>query len=63
MIDKERYLKGKGLSCPYCGSKSVEGGFIEVNAGMACQGMCCTECQKRWQDVYRLVDIIPGREE
>ena len=59
MIDKDSYIKGKGLSCLFCGTESVQGGFIQVDAGKAFQEMGCLECEASWQDVYRLVDIIP----
>ena len=64
MIDKATYTKAKGLICPYCGAESIEGGFIQVEAGEAFQDMSCSQCQGKWQDVYRLVDLTPlGREE
>jgi hypothetical protein len=58
MIDKEDYLKGKGLACPFCGSELLEGGFIHVETGNALQKMSCTECDGIWQDVFQLVDVI-----
>jgi formate dehydrogenase maturation protein FdhE len=63
MIDKAMYIKAKGLICPFCNSESIEGGFIEVEAGEAFQKMNCSLCQNKWQDVYRLVDVVPlGKE-
>ena len=64
MIDKGAYIKAKGLICPYCGAETIEGGFIQVEAGEAVQNMSCSQCQGKWQDMYRLVDVTPlGREE
>ena len=63
MIDKESYIKGKGLSCPFCEAESVQGGFIQIEAGKAFQEMGCTECEGAWQDVYELIDIIPYKRE
>ena len=63
MIDKESYIKGKGLSCPFCEAESVQGGFIQIEAGKAFQDMGCTECEGAWQDVYELIDIIPYKRE
>ena len=51
MIDKESYIKGKGLLCPFCEAESVQGGFIEIEAG------------KAFQDVYELIDIISYKRE
>ncbi len=58
MLDKKTHIKGKGLSCPFCGSSSIQGGFIEIEAGKAFQRMGCTECEAEWQDVYELIDMI-----
>ena len=63
MIDKESYIKGKGLSCPFCEAESVEGRFIQIEAGKAFQEMGCPECKGAWQDVYELIDIIPYKKE
>jgi len=64
MIDKATYTKAKGLICPYCGAESIEGGFIQVEAGEAFQAMSCSQCNNKWQDVYHLVDVTPlGRED
>ena len=59
MLDKKAHIKGKGLSCPFCGSSSIQGDFIEIEAGKAFQQMGCTECEAKWQDVYELIDINP----
>ena len=59
MIDKGAYIKAKGRICPFCGREPTEGGFIEIEAGEAFQIMNCSICQNKWQDVYRLVDVVP----
>ena len=59
MIDKKAYIRSKGLVCPFCEAESVQGGFIQVEAGKAIQEMNCLECENRWQDVYQLIDVIP----
>ena len=59
MIDKKAYIRSKGLVCPFCKTESVQGGFIQVEAGKAFQEMNCLECENRWQDVYQLIDVIP----
>lgn len=58
MISKGNYIKAKGLICPYCGAESIEGGFIQVEAGEAFQDMSCSQCEGKWQDIYRLVDLV-----
>ena len=62
MMDKKTYIRNKGIKCPFCSAESVRGGFIQVEAGKAFQEMDCPECERRWQDIYRLVDVIPNRE-
>jgi hypothetical protein len=63
MLDKETYIKGKGLLCPFCEAESVQGGFIQIEAGKAVQEMGCAECEGTWQDVYVLSDVIIYKEE
>ena len=59
MLDKKAHIKGKGLSCPFCGSSSIQGGFTEIEEGKAFQQMGCTACEAHCQDVYKLIDINP----
>ena len=58
MLERKTHIKGKGLSCPSCGSLSIKGGFIEIEEGKAFQNMCCIRCERQWQDVYQLIDVI-----
>jgi len=58
MIDKETHIKNHGLTCPLCRRGPVEGGFVLVETGSAYQKMSCVECEGKWQDVYKLVDIV-----
>ena len=59
MLNKKAHIKGKGLSCPFCGTSSIQGSFIEIETGKTFQRMRCTECEAEWQDVYELIDINP----
>jgi hypothetical protein len=59
MTNKAMYIKAKGLSCPFCGGDSLEGGFVEIQAGKAFQQVACCECGNTWQDIYELVDMAP----
>jgi len=60
MIDRETYIKGKGVMCPFCHAESIQGGFVQIEEGKAFQEMSCTECEGTWQDVYQLVDMMTG---
>jgi len=55
--EKKSYVVTGGVSCPFCRSKDIEGGHIEVDAGSAWQPVTCSACGREWEDVYRLVDI------
>ncbi|MBT3255223.1 MAG: hypothetical protein HN366_02025 [Deltaproteobacteria bacterium] len=57
MLDKKMYIKEKGITCPFCGSLSIEGGFIEIDTGKAFQKMSCAECEAKWQNIYKLIDM------
>ena len=57
MLGRKAHIKQKGLSCPFCGSLFIQGGFIEIETGKAFQKMACTECEGTWQDIYELIDV------
>ena len=57
MLDKKMYIKEKEFICPFCGSLSIEGGFVEIETGKAFQKMSCVECEARWQNIYELIDM------
>jgi len=54
---KRKYLNGGYGKCPFCGSDAIEGGFIEVDGDSCWQPVTCTDCGKRWNDIYRLADV------
>ena len=54
----EKYLENGGTRCPLCGSLEIEGSEVNVDAGMACQRMSCTDCGAVWTDTYKLVGIL-----
>ena len=59
MLDKKDYIRNGGQMCLFCRGESLQGGFIHVEEGRAFQQICCLECERTWQDVYRLVDAKP----
>ena len=61
--NKARYLENGGVRCPFCDSDDLEGGFIEVDEGGACQEVRCLACERRWRDSYKLVDVEEIEEE
>jgi len=52
-----RYLENKGLSCMYCDEGNVEGGDLEFEMGRIEHEMQCTDCGRRWIDIYKLSDV------
>lgn len=50
------YLRSP-VSCPYCGGKNLEGGFVDIHTGSAAQPVHCADCDRHWHDVYKLTDI------
>lgn len=52
--------KGHGANrCPACGSRDIEGGFVEIDGTHACQHCRCAECGAGWTDVYDVVGYVP----
>ncbi len=56
---KRVYINSGGVCCPFCGSGSIQGGFVEIDSGQATQPMHCPDCGHHWTDLYRLTAIIP----
>ena len=43
--------------CPFCKSKDIEGGHVEIDYKSAWQEISCNVCHKEWTDIYTLTDI------
>jgi len=54
---KEAYIKNGYSKCPYCQSDHIEGDAIEVDCDYAWQTVRCVDCNKAWEDIYKLVDV------
>lgn len=54
---RKKYLKKYGTSCPFCGSKDIEGQSIDIDVGEATQEVICCKCNKGWYDVYTLTGV------
>ena len=46
-------------ACPWCGGAVQADAAPDVDEGFATQEIDCTECNRRWCDMYRLVDMRP----
>ena len=53
---RAKYL-GEPSACPWCGGPIQADASPEVDAGVVTQEIDCTECNRRWFDVYRLLDV------
>jgi hypothetical protein len=56
------YIQRGGVACPFCGSSNIEGRQFDVQAGTAWQPMTCMDCNREWNDVYRLDAISEIRQ-
>jgi len=59
---KKAYLKHDTL-CPYCGSENIDAGHFENTDDGGWQNVWCHDCGKRWEDHYKLVDIVEEEEQ
>ena len=56
--EKEKeYLEQRGLARPFCGSRDIEGGSMDFEAGEIAQRISCHKCNERWTDVYKLAAV------
>lgn len=53
----KKYLEQRGLACPFCGSRDIEGGSMNFESGEIAQRISCHECSERWTDVYKLAAV------
>jgi hypothetical protein len=51
------YLLNRGTTCPFCDSPAIEGTELTVDEGVCTQGISCTECNREWTDLYRLIGV------
>lgn len=59
MFDKLRikYLKDKGMLCPYCDSNDLTTGNSDFSHNAVTQDVKCLACNKSWTDTYILYDV------
>lgn len=57
---KKEYIDKHGNICPYCKSKGIS--YMDqpecAGKGKVEQEMECFACNKRWEDIYTLTNII-----
>jgi len=55
---REKYLRTRGVRCPFCGSERIEGGSFEGDGDTVWQDVECQACTRSWRDLYSLSDIL-----
>ncbi len=55
---RRKYLAAPA-ECPWCGGAIQADAAPDVDEGVVTQEIDCTECDRRWRDVYRLFDMRP----
>lgn len=54
----DQYIANGSVHCPHCESQDIEGlGGLEIEDSIITQEVLCHSCNKRWTDIYRLVDV------
>jgi hypothetical protein len=48
------YVAMDGGCCPFCGGTDIVGGVITIAEGAAHQEVGCNECDREWNDTYKL---------
>jgi len=43
--------------CPDCHSGEIEGGSVDIDAGVATQKVVCNVCDAVWTDIYKLTSF------
>lgn len=55
---KKKYMDHAGNICPYCGSRDISiSGVFDADGLHGWQDAVCGNCEKKWTDMYTLVDI------
>jgi hypothetical protein len=55
---QKKYVTGGGTECSYCGSKALEGGRFDEEAGSASRLVRCFDCKRSWRAEYKLTGIV-----
>lgn len=54
------YVESGGSVCPFCGSSDISAcGPLDADSIVAWQNVTCSDCDRDWNDLYRLVGYEP----
>ena len=54
---KDKYFDSQGYECPFCGTRGLISHGDSHNGINLKRRIGCTNCHKRWNDVYIMVNI------
>lgn len=54
----QEYISSGGTICPYCGGEELQGSSVEIENGKAFQQIRCQDCDRTWEDMYILSNIV-----
>ena len=55
LATKKKHVEECGSLCPACGSSNLSGNSVQVESGVAWQGVECDDCKASWNDVFKLI--------
>ncbi len=55
--EQQKYLDDDAQYCPYCHSDDLGYDKLNFESGSTWQDVTCLECNRIWQDVYKLVEV------
>jgi hypothetical protein len=59
-MSEDQYRAAKGNRCPFCGSREVEGGKLQVDGPHAWDESSCLDCHATWKSSYELTGYYDG---
>ena len=51
------YFAGGGSTCPFCGSRDIEGHGFDFEAATIWRDVSCNTCNYRWRDIHDLTRV------
>jgi len=56
-FNKEKYIESDGSICPYCLGNNIDVDCIDDNGTRVWRTCVCLDCEKEWNEIYKLVDV------
>jgi hypothetical protein len=52
------YIANPKKSCLFCDDPDIKRYPARIDHGIATQGVMCSKCEKKWLEIYKLVDVL-----